>query len=216
MKRTAYRVAIVILGLGALGLLAAGGIGCGPRSPFESGDWRWSLWGGRHGFHGKNLPDHILSRMDERVETLNLTQAQKEQYKVIREKARSDLTAGREARQRLVASIRKEMGKELPDLHQVASLISERAARLPEALDKGMNRFLEFYEILDETQKAKVVGLLKDRLNRIPVQAESTEGSLRGELDLSSAESRETASGGSITLSQQDAQMRGDRHGELL
>jgi Spy/CpxP family protein refolding chaperone len=215
MKRRAHRIAIAIFGLGALGLLAAGWIGCSARSPFESGDRTWSSWRGRHGFHGKNFPDHVLSRMDARVETLNLTQAQKEQYKVIREKARSDLTAGRETRQRLATNIRKEMEKEQPDLHQMASILSEHAAKLPEALDKGMQRLLEFYEILDETQKRKVVAHFKEHLNKIPIQAENAEQSLRSELAPVDPE-LQGAAGGWITLSQQETQMRGDRHGELL
>lgn len=216
MEGTTRKKGIMIVGIGILSLLVAGGIGCGLRSPSEGGDRAWSPWKGRHGFHGKNFPDHILNHIDERVEALNLTEAQKEQYRAIREKVRSDLAAGQEARRHLAARVRKEMEKELPDLHQVASLVSEHAARMPEGLDKGMNRFLEFYEILDDTQKAKVIAHLRDRLKKIPIPSEPTRENARGEVTGRDPGQPTGSDRGAVSLSQQIAKERGDRHGELM
>lgn len=216
MEGTIRKKGIMIVGIGILSLLVAGGIGCGLRSPSEGGDRAWSPWKGRHGFHGRSFPDHILNHIDERVEALNLTQAQKEQYRVIREKVRSDLAAGQGARGNLAAAVRKEMEKELPDLHQVASLVSEHAARIPEGLDKGMSRFLEFYEILDDAQKAKVIAHLRDRLNRIPVPPERAGENARGEVTGRDPTQPIGFDGGAVSLSQQLAKERGDRHGELM
>jgi Spy/CpxP family protein refolding chaperone len=143
--------------------------------------------------------------MDARVEALDLTEVQKEQYAAVREKVRSDLIEGREARRRLLANVRQEMSKELPDLHEVAGMISEHLRDLPLALDRGMSRFLEFYEVLDDRQKAEVVRHFRDRLNRIPLKPRTGAGVVE-----------EGADPGFMSLSEQKAQKRGDRSGELL
>lgn len=173
----------------------------------------WSPWKGRHGFHGKNFPEHVLGHMDERVETLNLTTDQKERYQALREGVKSELASGRDARLRLMTSLRREMGKELPDLHQVTSLLSEHAGRMPQALDRGMSRFLEFYEILDDAQKAKVIGHFKDRLKKTVLPPERAGESLRGNATPGPAGEVDS---GSISLPQEIATQRGDRHGELM
>lgn len=206
MERIAGKAGIIILGIGVLCLLAALAAGCGPRSPFEGRDHSWSPWKGRHGLHGKNFPDRVLKHMDERVEGLNLTEVQKEQYAAIRLKMKYELISGLENRKRLMTNVRKEMQKDLPDIHEVAGMVSAHVGMLPGALDRSMNLFLEFYEILDENQKAQVVGHFKDRLNRIPFKDVAKTGG--------STEEGAIISSGS--LSDQMAQKRGDRHGELL
>jgi hypothetical protein len=207
MERISKKKGIIVAGMVALSLLIALGIGCGPRSPFEGRDHAWSSWKGHRGFHGKNFPEHVLKRVDQRVQKLNLTDAQKKQYAAIRLKLKSELIRGQENRKSLLMNVRKEMQKDLPDLHEVAGMFSEHVEMLPVALDKGMNLFLEFYEILDENQKAKVIAHFKDHLNRIPFKdVQETGGGSMGEGAVVSSGS----------LLDQMAQKRGDRHGELL
>lgn len=164
MEGNARKAGMIVLGMGAVILMIIGTIGCGPRTPFESGAPAWSPWKGRHGFHGKDFPEHALKHMDDRVQALDLTIAQKEQYAAVRERAKAELIAGKEKRRRLMVHIRKEMQKDLPDLHAVASLVSEHVGMIPQAIDRGMDLFLEFYECLDEAQKARVTKHLRDRL----------------------------------------------------
>ncbi|MDD5501666.1 MAG: Spy/CpxP family protein refolding chaperone [Candidatus Omnitrophica bacterium] len=149
----------------------------------------------------------MLKHVDERVQTLNLTEPQKEQYAAIRLKLKSVLIGGRENRKRLMTSVREEMKKDMPDIHEVAGTISDHVGMLPAAVDKGLNLFLEFYEILDENQKAKVVQHFRDHLNRIFFKdvAETGGSSLQEDGGMTSG-----------SLSDQMAQKRGDRHGELL
>ena len=106
-----------------------------------------------------------------------------------------------------MTSVREEMKKDLPDIHEVAGMVSDHVGMLPGAMDKGMKLFLEFYEILDENQKAKVVQHFRDRLNRIPFKDVAETGG-------SSIEEDGGINSGS--LSDQMVQKRGDRHGELL
>lgn len=208
MEGRTGKAGIIIVGMCTLSLLIGLGIGCGPRFPFEGREETWSLCKGRHGFHRKDFSEHALKRMDDRVKALNLTEYQKEQYAAIRQKVKTELTAGQERRNRLMTSIREEMKKDLPDIHEIAGLVSEHVEILSGAMDKGMGLFLEFYEILDDNQKAKVVGHLRDRLSRIPVQSYSADGS--------PPEPQAGLAVGSIPLYQQPAQKRGDRNGELL
>ncbi|MDD5207574.1 MAG: Spy/CpxP family protein refolding chaperone [Desulfobacterales bacterium] len=206
MEGNSRKAGIIILGIGVLGLLIALGSGCGPRSPFEGGDHSWSSRRGPHGFH-KGDYERMLKHVDERVQTLNLTEPQKEQYAAIRLKLKSVLIGGRENRKRLMTSVREEMKKDMPDIHEVAGTISDHVGMLLAAVDKGLNLFLEFYEILDENQKAKVVQHFRDHLNRIFFKdvAETGGSSLQEDGGMTSG-----------SLSDQMAQKRGDRHGELL
>lgn len=207
MEGNSRKAGIVILGIGALGVLIALGSGCSPRSPFEGRDHAWSSWKRPHGFHGKDFSEHVLKHVDERVQTLNLTEPQKEQYAAIRLKLKSELIGGHENRKRFMTSVREEMKKDMPDIHEVAGRISDHVGMLPGALDKGLNLFLEFYEILDENQKARVVQHFRDRLNRIP---------FRDVAETGGSSIQEDGSMNSGSLSDQIAQKRGDRHGELL
>lgn len=207
MEGKARKAGIIVLGIGALGLLVALAAGCGPRSPFEGRDHAWSPWKGRHGFHGKDFPERVLKHMDERVQGLNLTEIQKEKYAVIRQKAKQELIGGREKRRDLVASIRKEMQKDLPDIHEVAGMVSEHVGMIPGVVDRSMNLFLEFYEVLDEKQKANVIEHMRDRMKWIPFNSAAA-------VEEGSNEGGGESSWGS--LSEQIAQKRGDRNGELL
>jgi len=202
MEGKMRKAGMAVLGTGAVILLV---VGCSPRSPFE-GDHAWSSWKRHHGLHGKNFPELVLRHMDKRVEELNLTESQKGRYAAIREKAKQELIGGQARRRDLASSIRKEMHKELPDIHEVAGMVSEHMEMVPGAMDRFMNLFLEFYEILDENQKAEVIEHFRDRLNRIPFKetAESVGGSI------------ESGRGFSLSFTEQMAQKRGDRNGELL
>ncbi|PKN28586.1 MAG: hypothetical protein CVU64_12540 [Deltaproteobacteria bacterium HGW-Deltaproteobacteria-21] len=207
MEGNSRKAGIVILGIGALGLLIALGSGCGPRSPFEGRDHAWSSWKRPHGFHGKDFSEHVLKHVDERVQTLNLTEPQKEQYAAIRLRLKSELINGQENRKRLMVNVKKEMRKDLPDIHEVAGMVSDHVGMLPGAMDKGMKLFLEFYEILDENQKANVIQHLRKHLERVPFRDVTEKSGISGIDDPVSS---------SGSLSDQMAQKRGDRYGELL
>ncbi|RJR31910.1 MAG: hypothetical protein C4576_31215 [Desulfobacteraceae bacterium] len=200
------KAGIMIIGAGALGLLAAGVVGCGPRTPFEGRDHAWSFRRGPHGFHKGDF-EAALKHVDERVEALNLTEAQKEKYAAIRLKIKSELIQGRENRKKLAVDVRNEMQRDLPDMHKVAGMVSDHIGMLPAALDKGMNLFLEFYEVLDENQKTKIIKHMRKHLDRIPFK-DPTEKS-----DASGIGDPVTGLG---SLSEQMAQKRSDWHGELL
>ena len=46
------------------------------------------------GFHGKDFPKRFLERMDERVEKLNLTEAQQGKYGEIRQQIETNMMTG--------------------------------------------------------------------------------------------------------------------------
>jgi hypothetical protein len=210
MELKARKAGMILVGMGAAGVLITMWIGCGPRFSPEGRGGAWSSWKERHGFHARNFPEHVLKRVDERVQVLNLTQAQKEQYAAIRLKLKSELTAGQENRRRLMMDVKKEMEKELPDVHKVAATLSVHLETLPGAIDKFTSLFLEFYEILDEGQKAEVLRHFKTHLNRIPSHA-----LLEPPGDSPDTVSPKKTSGDDISLSDKMARNRGDRHGEL-
>jgi len=206
MEGILRKAGIMIIVLGASGLLIGGIVGCGPRTPFEGRDHSWSFRRGPHGFHRGDF-ERVLKHVDERVESLNLTDPQKEKYAAVRLKMKSELIKGVENRKKLAVDVRKEMQKDLPDMHKVAGMVSDHIGMLPAALDNGMNLFLEFYEVLDENQKAMIIRHMRKHLDRIPFK-DATEKS-----DASGIEDPAMSSG---SLSEQMAQKRSGWHGELL
>ena len=146
-------VALVLSVVAGLGFVVASGPGK---------DW------GR-GFHGphfhRDLPKHVLSRMDSRVETLNLTGPQKAKYGEIRAKVENRLREGLEDRKRLKEEMRTELNKETPDMHLVSGMLKKRIRGISGFLDENLDLVVEFYDMLDEKQKTTVLDHFRDKMD---------------------------------------------------
>ena len=166
-KQTWIIVGAVVL---ALGLLA----GCGPhgfcdkvfsdRDARERGAFhgRW----GTHRFAGKDISEHILKRLDERVEELNLSEAQQEKYEEIRGKVETSLNETKEERRKLFEELRGEIDRGNPDMNVAAGLVKNRFKDMPDRLAQIVDYFMEFYNVLDEDQQAQVLDEMRDRMGR--------------------------------------------------
>ena len=166
-KHTWIIVGAVVL---ALGLLA----GCGPQglcdkvfSNRDSGERgafhkRW----GPHRFAGKDISEHIMKRFDERVEKLDLSEAQQKSYEEIRSKVETSLQESKEEHRKLFEELRGEINRENPDMNVAASLVKDRLKDMPGHLSQIVDYFMEFYNVLDEDQQAKVLDDMRDRIGR--------------------------------------------------
>jgi hypothetical protein len=56
------------------------------------------------------------------------------------------------------------MNKENPDMNALADLIKERAQHIPDMVSKPIDRFVDFYNLLDEDQKARVIEMFRMRI----------------------------------------------------
>ena len=166
-KRTWIIVGAVVL---AFGILA----GCGPHgfcdkvfSNRDSGEksafhGRW----GTHRFADKDISEHIMKRLDERVEKLDLSEAQQKTYKEIRSKVETSLKETKEERRKLFEELRGEINRGNPDMNVAASLVKNRFKDMPDHLAQIVDYFIEFYNVLDEDQQAQVLDEMRDRIGR--------------------------------------------------
>ena len=153
----------------SVGLLAGFAVLAGSYHP-RFGDKNFHFGPCVRGFHPRfgdhDVSQHILSRLDHGVEYLDLSETQKQTYAEIRRKIQDRLTEGMEERKKLFMEIRGEMDRENPDLVKVANLMKERIKGMPALMEEHVDLFIEFYNILDEDQKAQLVGMIRERAGR--------------------------------------------------
>jgi hypothetical protein len=154
-----------------LTLAIAAGIGAsiayGPK-----GSWARGFAPGFHGMgchpgpHGEDIADFILWKMDRHVKELNLTDAQKKEYEKSKEEIRTGITEAIERKKDFHRIVREEMDKENPDINALAGLMKDRAQNIPDMVSKPIDLFVNLYNLLDESQKAKVIEMFRARMGR--------------------------------------------------
>ena len=137
---------VVIIAVGLLMLLAAG---C--KRPWP-GDGQFA--------------DRIFSRLDEKVDTLNLTDDQKTQYEAIKAKLRTNMEEFADERQVFWAVMKTELSKEKPDMAMAADDLKQRMRDMAEFGAANVDLFTEFYNILDENQQAQVIDIIHDKMEQ--------------------------------------------------
>jgi hypothetical protein len=141
--------------IGTLVIAGAGVVGC-HRPPM--------LCGG--GCHGEGFTKHILEKVDSEVAELELTAAQQERYQEIRAQVESEVGDMAQHREAFFQEVKAEMDKESPDLNVLADLLKAHSRRFPERMTFFVDRFMDFYGVLDKEQKGKIMARLKAKLKK--------------------------------------------------
>jgi Spy/CpxP family protein refolding chaperone len=147
-------IVLLIMLFAGFGLVTA----CGPCRGFHRGF--------HPGFHNKDFSKFILSRLDKRVEELNLTEAQKGKYEEIKGKLEARLKEHMDDRKRLIEELQTEMKKEDPDVKALSESVKKRIKRFPGFMEGNLDLFIEFYETLDKEQKDKVMATIRKKMKR--------------------------------------------------
>jgi hypothetical protein len=155
MKTTCKSLVVVALLL-SFTLLA----GCGPHRYYKERGW------GHPRFSGRDFPERMLKRMDSKAEELDLTEGQRATYEEIRAKIKANLIQAGEDREKLFTQVREELDRENPDMKAVVGMVKGKLKDMPEHMGKALDLFLEFYSVLDEDQKAKVVEVIREKVER--------------------------------------------------
>ncbi|MFC1579313.1 Spy/CpxP family protein refolding chaperone [Thermodesulfobacteriota bacterium] len=108
-----------------------------------------------------HMTERILARADSRVEDLNLTDDQKKKYQDIRLRLKEHLAKGTEARKKLFEGLMTEINKKNPDLEAASIQAKAQMNQFPEFMGGILDLFMEFYNVLDDQQKAQVITHLK-------------------------------------------------------
>jgi hypothetical protein len=98
------------------------------------------------------------------VKELNLNDIQKKGYEKSKEQIRTGLAEAIERKKDFRRIVHEEMDKENPDVNALAGLMKERAQNIPDMVSKPIDVFVNFYNLLDESQKAKVIEMFRARM----------------------------------------------------
>ncbi|MCP4131465.1 MAG: hypothetical protein GY754_10845 [bacterium] len=98
-----------------------------------------------------------LERADDEVAELNLTSTQQAKYDEIRSSIEEDFAKGMDKKKAIGQLIQAELDKSTPDVNKIAAIAKKAHAEKPDYFTRYVDEFLEFYNLLDDTQKAQVV-----------------------------------------------------------
>ena len=141
-QKKSLMVGTIVLSLGLL-------VGCGHHM--------------HHRFHNKDFSKHIMKRLDSRVEKLDLSETQRGKYEEIRTKVEANLAKGMEQREEFFRELRSEIDRENPDMNVVMELVKRQLRNMPDFMEDNLDYFVEFYNILDEDQKAKLIKKIRKK-----------------------------------------------------
>jgi len=147
-------IALLVAGVLFIGLLT----GCRPFAGH-----------GPHRFCKKDFSEHVLKRMDREVNKLDLSEAQNAKYEEIRQRVEADLVEGMERKRQLFFEFQSEINKEEPDLNIIVDLVKDRLRDMPDVVEKQLDYFVKFYNILDEDQKAELIQKFQKKMKRCDV-----------------------------------------------
>ena len=157
--------------MGALILTLAIVIGIGATIAYgPKGSWARGFPPGFHGMgchpgpHGEDIADFILWKMDRHVKELNLNNDQKKEYEKSKEEIRAGIAQAIERKKDFHRVVHQEMDKENPDINALAGLMKERAQNIPDMVSKPIDLFVNFYNLLDKDQQAKVIEMFRARM----------------------------------------------------
>jgi Spy/CpxP family protein refolding chaperone len=159
-KEMKKRKKYVIIGTIILSLLVIAGLGftaaCGPHGHWHKGY--------DYGFHGEDMADFILWKMDRHVKDLNLDDTQRQEYENLKGQVRVSITEAIERRREFHRMMHEEINKENPNLNNVANLARERLQKMPDIIGKNLDLFMDFYNrVLTDAQRAKVIEMIRSR-----------------------------------------------------
>jgi len=120
------------------------------------------------GFHpppfGKAFPELILNRMDNKMEELNLSDVQKEKYAQLKASLKADFEEMRTGRYEFMNEMREVIDQQTPDMQRMADLVKDRLNRMPDRVGTYLDQLVDFYNILNEEQKARVLERMRERM----------------------------------------------------
>ncbi len=155
---------VVLVGGILLGMVLAGSAvveAWGPGWFGRGGGGGWF-----HGGHGRagDMRGFALFRLDEKVNSLNLTAPQKEKYNAFRASIKDHFSQAIEDHKALRASLRAEMAKETPDVAGLTEKVKARIQEVSGAMQNNLDLFAAFYASLDNNQKKQLVKGIQERM----------------------------------------------------
>ena len=131
---------------------------CGPPGFCDMGPHRMFCGEGSHPrFFGKDFSEFILARIDSRVEDLDLSATQMEEYGEIRQRVKGKFVFAMEKRREFFRELRDEVNEDNPDMNALTGHIKLHLGKMEDFMSGNLDLFVDFYNILDEDQKAMLL-----------------------------------------------------------
>ena len=138
---------------------------CGPPGFCDMGPHRMFCGEDSHPrFFGKDFSEFILARIDSRVEDLDLSEDQMEEYGEIRQRVKGKFVFAMEKRREFFRELRDEVNEDNPDMNALAGRIKLHLGKMEDFMSGNLDLLMEFYNILDEDQKARVIEKMRDKM----------------------------------------------------
>ena len=118
-------------------------------------------------FFHRDFSGHVLKKMDRRVAKLELSKEQSQKYKKMRQDIAADLDQHKEQRRMFFTRLQNEISKENPDIKSLTAFVKDHAKNIPGFVSANVDRFEEFYNILDKGQKSQLIKRVRKKVNRI-------------------------------------------------
>ena len=115
-------------------------------------------------FFSKKFTEHVLSRMDEKVEDLNLSENQKKEYEKIRLEVKEKMAMALEKRKKNFVQLQNEINKDRLDMNAMAETAKKQLNKMPVFMADNLDLFMKLYHILYEDQKAKVIETMRKKM----------------------------------------------------
>ncbi len=154
-------VIFLIMLIAGYGFVSARGPWCDSGRGFYP---RFHNKGFHSGFHGKDMADFMLWRMDKKAEELNLTDIQKVKYEELKNNLKTHLSEGLSDHQRFIEGFHTEMAKEDPNVVLLAESIKAKINEMSGFMNENLDLLVEFFETLDDTQKRMIIDEIKERM----------------------------------------------------
>lgn len=123
------------------------------------------LTGCHHHRKDQDYPKRMLEHIDEHVEELQLSDTQNDQYLAIRARLETDLVKQQEDHKAFKASILTIIDREDSSVKDLTAAFRTKSKEIPGVADLYLNYIDEFYEILDDQQKAQVMEEIREKSN---------------------------------------------------
>ena len=129
-----------------------------------SSDYGFCGRGSHPPFFRKAFRERMLSHMDDKMEELNLSGEQKEKYAQLKTSFKADFEEMRSGRSKFMNDMSAVIDQKNPDMQRVANLVKDRLTRMPDRIGTHLDQLVDFYNILDEEQKARVLEKMRERM----------------------------------------------------
>lgn len=108
-------------------------------------------------FCNEEFPEKALERLDNRVSKLELNDRQQEYYTKLRAEIKVDLTELRDSRLSIFDDVNEELSVDKPNMKRIGSIVKSEIKKHPVKVEKYIDKFVGFYEILNEEQQGKIL-----------------------------------------------------------